>query len=91
MTIVFDENELDPKLMKRFAYVEIQQTQYQGSDLRTWMKGCHSAWFGEKQTKTDKEKKFIWDLLLRFMEDNPNAITANWKLNNKLDINGNNL
>jgi hypothetical protein len=81
MTIVFDDGELDPKLMKRFRSVQVQQKHYCVSELRTWIKGCHSAWFGEEQTKTDPHKKFIWNLIHRFMEDNPIAISANWKIN----------
>jgi len=86
ITIKFDEGELhEPRLYKRFALVEINQRYYKGEHpssmgTKTWMKGCHSAWFGEEQIKTDKEKKYIWDLLHRFMKDNLNAISVNWKL-----------
>ena len=82
ITIQFDEGELnDPRLFKRFGSVEINQRQYKtDKHPKTWMKGCHSAWFGEHQLN-DLQKKFIWDLLNRFMEENPNAISVNWKLN----------
>lgn len=65
ITIYFDENELDARLMKRFSSVTIHQRKYTDSDMRVWMKGLHSAWFGVDIQ--DPQKKYIWNLVDTFL------------------------
>lgn len=74
VTIVFEGDELDPKLAERFGAVQVEQTHWIGDPLRTWMKGTRSKWFNH-ETK-DPQKKLIWNLVNDFMKENNTLIVT---------------
>ena len=65
ISVSFDENELDAKLMKRFSNVVVNQRKYTDEDMRVWMKGLHTTWFGVDVE--DPQKKYIWNLVDTFL------------------------
>ena len=79
VTIAFDDHELDARLKKRFRWVEVTQNQYKGSRLDTYMKGAHSCWFGDNGNNKDPEKKFIWDKICAYMEENSDLFSIKWQ------------
>jgi hypothetical protein len=74
--IELEETDFDETIRNRFSAVEVDQTQLQDRRIITSFRGSRTNWFGF-ETK-DKQKRLIIDSVTKFIQNNTNALVAQW-------------
>jgi hypothetical protein len=74
--IIFDTNELEPKLFEKFYITELEQRYVYGKDLYTYFKGGRTNWF---YTNTqDKLKKKMIEIVKDVMRKQDIEVDSMW-------------
>jgi hypothetical protein len=74
--IKLEDTDFDETIRERFSAVEVDQTELHDRRIITSFKGSRTNWFGF-ETK-DKQKRLIIDSVTKFIQNNTNALVAQW-------------